>query len=500
MLNVLVISEDAALRQAVADGLEAASPATNRGKVRWLSALPGPTEPPVDLLLVHHPTPGIRQMLDSLRPRPALTALAVDPAELGEFGGPGQPALGQADLLLWPCAPSLMHARCRQWASRLRDLRRVEQLEVRLARSVRNNSTLRRQSAKFAHQFELHRRNADELRRMLGRMDDLTRLSHQINSLQLEQIIDLCVGRVPELLGARLASLYLYDEANKLLRLQRHNHDYPIDETIRLADCPTSAMAFAIGRRQLLLINEPDWVELARQSVGRPNAEHYATAHCMIAPLLSGGRVVGVLNLADKADGLPFDPVVDLIPVRQLSELIGASIRNIELYQTVQQQAKCDGMTGLANHSTFIRELGREINRSRRYRAPLSLIMVDVDALKRINDLMGHQAGDRALQVVANQIGQSIRDSDLAARYGGDEFAILLPATPLESARAVAERIVQQIGSMPVVHNHLSSFVTVSVGTGQYDGNVPAEQFIDQVDRAMYQAKQAGKNRVAVCS
>ncbi|MDD4888633.1 MAG: sensor domain-containing diguanylate cyclase, partial [Phycisphaerae bacterium] len=327
----------------------------------------------------------------------------------------------------------------------------------------------------------------------------IVRLSQQISSLHLDQVVQLCVQRIPPLLGVKLVSLYFHDEPKHVLRLQRHNHPYPINAVVSLEDRPNSPMALAVARKQVMLINEPAWSELIDHStVTRPYAHRYSSGNCVIAPLLAGGRVVGVFNLADKEDGLPFDELTDLLPVRQLAELLGASICNIELYQSLQQQAKTDGMTGLVNHGTFVRELTREINRSGRYGSPLSLILADVDSLKRINDQLGHVTGDRALQMVARQILHSIRDSDLAARYGGDEFAILLPSTPIGSAKPVAERIVQTIAAIPLTHGDKSMYVTVSVGVGEFDGKSTAESFIEQVDHAMYQAKAEGKNRIAL--
>jgi diguanylate cyclase (GGDEF)-like protein len=261
---------------------------------------------------------------------------------------------------------------------------------------------------------------------------------------------------------------------------------------------PLGPMARAVRHGHLVVINEPDWDKRLGGDAPRIYAHRYVTGNCVICPLQSRSRVVGVLNLADKADNQPFDDLVDLIPIRQVAELLGASIHNIELYRSVQEQARLDGMTGLANHTTFMAELAREIHRSARYDTPLSLILLDLDRLKAINDTLGHLAGDEALRIVAGKIRESIRDSDLGARFGGDEFAIVLPSTSLGPAEAVAQRLVGAISSSKVTHNGVWQALTVSVGVGQYGPDATAAQFIGQVDAALYAAKAEGRNRIAL--
>ena len=528
-LTILVLCADAedsseavALRQACQDALQATP---SPGNVCWLTRPPD-KQTDIDLLISAQPAAWFARTLDGLCPRPALAVLVL-PSSPPDGSPPLDPeALSAADeLLFWPCPAGVLGARMGQWIRQARHRRHAETMDGRVGDLTRDNSTLRRQIFHHVKLMELREQHDGSLRQIVARIDGVTRLCQQINSLQLDQVVQLCIQRVPPLLGAKLASLYLLDEGKRLLRLQQHNHPYPINAVISLDERPNSPMALAVSRKQLLMVNEPGWAELVNQSVTRPYAHRYASGNCVIAPLCSGGRVVGVLNLADKHDNLPFDELTDLLPIRQLSELLGASIRNIELYQTVQQQAKTDGMTGLANHSTFMRELGREISRASRYGSALSLILADVDSLKRMNDQLGHVVGDRAIQMVARQIVNSIRESDLAARYGGDEFAVLLPSTLLKAARAVAERIVTGLGTAPnqwpvasgqwpektgtstaedssldtrpLALGTSSAPVTVSVGVGQYDGKSTAEQFIEQVDQAMYRAKREGKNRIA---
>lgn len=497
MIRILPVTEDPDLGR----WLRAAAPDRDAGgeQLQWLDKPPESRADVLDLLLVDRrgskPAEGY---VEGLRHRPRFIVLIV-PDSAWDDQTLGEELASADDVLTWPAAESRLAVAWSHWLVRVRSVRHTEQVESRLSKLSRENNELKRNVARLGQHARVRDRDAGDLRQILARMEGITRLSHRINSLELDEIVDLCIRRIPSLLGAKLASLYFYDENRRTLKLKKHNHPYAINAIVNVDERPNSPMAMAVSRRQVMLINDPDWQQKVDAAITRPYAHRYSTGNCVIAPMISGGRVIGVLNLADKADNEIFDELSDLVPIRQMAELLAASIRNIELYQTVQEQARTDGMTGLANHSTFVHELGREITRARRYSSPLSLILIDVDSLKGINDTLGHVAGDRALKLVSRQIVNTIRESDLAARYGGDEFAIMLPSTPLAAARAVAQRLVETMASVPLVTDDNSVAVTVSIGLGEYDGeNRAPEAFIEQIDAVLYDAKKEGKNRIAV--
>ena len=203
-----------------------------------------------------------------------------------------------------------------------------------------------------------------------------------------------------------------------------------------------------------------------------------------------------MLNLADKINAPYFDEATDRAPVELLSEIIGSAMSNIELYSEMCQQARTDSMTGLVNYRTFYDELDKEIQRCRRYGGNLSLIMVDVDELKEVNDTYGHRCGDLALMHVANQIVYCTRDIDIAARYGGDEFTIILPNTSLTEAKVVAQRLAQAVADNPVDAQEQQIFVSVSIGVKQFERDKSIEEFVNECDDALFKAKSAGKNRI----
>lgn len=331
------------------------------------------------------------------------------------------------------------------------------------------------------------------------RMNAVTRLSHQINALDLDRILDLCIKEVPKIVGARLASVYLYDYERGELILKRHNHTRRINERIRLQDNPFSPMAHALSLNQVIAIGDSEEHTGTHQvELERPFRSKYGSSASMIVPLKSGERIVGMLNLTDKVGGGQFDLAEDLPPLEQLSAIIGAAIRNCQLFQEVQRQARSDGMTGFLNHNTFYEELSREIRRHKRYGDPLSLIIMDVDDFKSFNDTYGHQAGDFILRETARLIRDNIRNVDIPARYGGDEFAIILPRVDIDGALLAASRIREKLGQHPFNYQGVDFSISVSSGIGEHHPEESSAEFVRKVDRALYRAKAKGKNRVEV--
>ncbi len=165
----------------------------------------------------------------------------------------------------------------------------------------------------------------------------------------------------------------------------------------------------------------------------------------------------------------------------------------------LREQSRFDDLTGLATHGAFKERIEREFQRATRYRRPLSLLMVDVDYFKHYNDSFGHPAGDRLLRRVGRMVAGELRRVDFGARYGGDEFAVILPETPKTAAAVVAERIRCSIEKHPFLHRQSQPLgrVTVSIGVATYPEDAAAAvKLVEAADRALYQAKGDGRNRV----
>jgi diguanylate cyclase (GGDEF)-like protein len=179
-------------------------------------------------------------------------------------------------------------------------------------------------------------------------------------------------------------------------------------------------------------------------------------------------------------------------------ELKNPKVIEIAIYESTARSAVTDGLTGLFNHEYFVTALRRETERSRRHSLKVSLVMVDVDDFKAINDTYGHLEGDQILTQTATLVSQSLREIDIAARYGGEEFAIILPDTPRMGAFVVADRMRRR------VDEHFRRLekgppVTVSGGVATFPDDAPdVEQLIKRADEGLYRSKGEGKNRVSV--
>ena len=170
----------------------------------------------------------------------------------------------------------------------------------------------------------------------------------------------------------------------------------------------------------------------------------------------------------------------------------------IHLFNETQAGTLKDGLTGLYNFRFFQEALLREFGQARRLDHPLGLVFVDVDHFKRYNDSQGHAAGNAVLQKVAKVLREAVRDMDLACRYGGEEFVLLLPATDAAGALKVAERVVLGAECLRIPHPAISGSVTVSAGATSFpeDADGP-EDLVEAADQAMYRAKSLGRNRAA---
>ena len=226
---------------------------------------------------------------------------------------------------------------------------------------------------------------------------------------------------------------------------------------------------------------------------------HHETAFApslISVPVFVEGSTRAVVTLGRKRSGENF-VTEDLGLVVSLASLVAPALHNAERFESLRERVDRDSLTGLENHRRFWVALDRELERADRYARPLSVVMIDVDGFKEFNDAHGHIAGDAALAHIAALIQSSCRNSDCPVRYGGDEFAVVLPETALAGARAFAEKMRQSVEEQRFADQGL----TVSIGIAAYpaDAKLP-RPLVAAADGNLYASKQAGRNRTTPAS
>ena len=216
----------------------------------------------------------------------------------------------------------------------------------------------------------------------------------------------------------------------------------------------------------------------------------------LIVPVILGGEVIGEILLANRTGGEGFSSKDEDL-LLTLGFHAAVAIERARHHQEVKKLATIDGLTGLNNHRTFQERLEVEIERARRFKQHVSILMIDIDFFKRLNDTYGHRAGDEVLEKVSCRVTESIRNIDLAARYGGDEIVVILPETALDGALVTAERILNAVREHQIRMGDTIIPLTISIGVAAYPEDAGRrEALIERADRALYSAKEAGRNRV----
>jgi diguanylate cyclase (GGDEF)-like protein/PAS domain S-box-containing protein len=235
----------------------------------------------------------------------------------------------------------------------------------------------------------------------------------------------------------------------------------------------------------------------------RPDGSPYPETECPISQTLWDGKPRSHEDSLIRRDGSYLPVHMTVSPINEGDECVGAVIVFRDITELKEKEAaltllaRTDTLTGLVNRRYFIEQLDAEISRWRRTGQPSALLMIDLDAFKQVNDTWGHAAGDEVLKHFSEVLRRSLRRVDVPGRIGGEEFAVLLPDSDAEHARAAAERLRGNIENEPAVTGFGGITVTVSIGvTLLHECDESADQPLLRADQALYRAKGAGRNRV----
>jgi diguanylate cyclase (GGDEF)-like protein len=343
-------------------------------------------------------------------------------------------------------------------------------------------------------------RDRDDKRRAERLLVEEYALARRLSRLGgTELVAQRIVDQVSRSLRADVVSLALYQPSiNRLVVTAAHGHG-----AAALADIRVEPRSWVIGH--VYSSGRPVLVSDVRRIREAPQRRpQYRTFSFAAVPVLADGHVIGVLSATDKRDGSVFDRQ-DLLTLRTYSAsaalALMAASRDTEVHR-LAYAATVDALTGLFNRTYLDVRLLEEVERAKRGSSPLTLLMADIDGFKLINDTHGHQMGDAVLQAVASTARSAVRVFDVCARYGGDEFAILMPSSDHASAVTCAERIRQRVADYLSDGDAARRLppITISIGVAVIDeGDAPAD-LVGRADRCLYKAKARGKNCVCLSS
>lgn len=333
------------------------------------------------------------------------------------------------------------------------------------------------------------------LRRELNSLRNLLSVAQVVvSSLDLDEVLQNILCSAMAILDVPAGSVALYEEKTCQLTLHAHAG---LSEVFLTRD----RWRVKPGGLTHRILSEGDILVVAdcadHPLCANPLLRQEKIRSLVAVPLKVQQKSVGILYLDDFAPRAFAAEQIHLLSV--LGSFASMSIDNARLHREMCHLARTDGLTGLYNHRIFSQLLKEELSRAQRYHLPLSLVMFDVDDFKRFNDTYGHPDGDRVLMAVAEILRDTLRQCDIAFRYGGEEFIALLPETGRDAAVQVAERIRQGIESESRRHlpQSICHGVTVSVGVAAYPADGESDDtLLKIVDGLVYRAKKYGKNKV----
>lgn len=339
--------------------------------------------------------------------------------------------------------------------------------------------------------------NITELEAQVRALNDLIGVAQaSVSTIDLDTLLSAILESAMSFAGMPAGSVALYDNRTGLLTLRAHaglSAEFVARESWVVT--PGGLTDQLLRHNEIFFIEDTELTDF----LNNPLALHEGIRSLICIPLVTKGKIQGVLYLDDFAPRTFDQSRMSLISL--MSSFAAMSIENATLHDETRQMAVTDALTGLYNRRYFEKLLPQELERAQRGGLPVSILLIDADNFKKVNDTFGHPMGDRVLATIGQTIKKSLRTVDFAFRYGGEEFMVILPEADLVSARKAAERIRVRViaNSRKVLRSEAAEPVTVSIGISSYPRDASdVNDLVAIADCLLYQAKGAGKNRILV--
>ena len=326
------------------------------------------------------------------------------------------------------------------------------------------------------------------LEKRVHQLETLQSMGHSLTeSLKTHEVLNRVLAAAVNLMTADGGRLFLLDDRGAQLRLQAARG--PGGTSILAVPEPADALAAHVVRtNQPALYRPPENGSLPAGAPAYP---------ALYVPLRSREQMLGALAVDNRQSRRPFADT-DVGPLSTLADYATIAITNSRLFTEVELASITDSLSGLSNRRHVMILAEHEFQRSRRYTRSLSAVMLDIDHFKAVNDTHGHATGDQVITEVAQRLRLGIRNIDMAGRYGGEEFVLVLPETDLPGAGLLSNRLRLAVAGAPVVTAGGALAITISAGVATLQPDVTdMATLIANADAALYAAKQAGRNRVA---
>ncbi len=342
-------------------------------------------------------------------------------------------------------------------------------------------------------------------RRLLNKLEEQVHRAHFLGELirlfssahETEDIVEKVAKKSTEVLG-ETAFVVLANDQNQLSLDAAHaKNSESLAKILMTAlnlspqGLPFGTLSDVITGKKPKLIDNLQHMEMPGEI--RKLVDKYGFSSLIAAPIQTNDYVLGAfITVATSPRTLDEE---DMNLAVEIADFAAIALENASLFSELQRSAITDSLTGLYNTRFFNEVLNREAARADRYAAPLSLLMIDVDSFKVVNDTYGHVVGNKVLTQIGKAIQKSVRNTDFVFRCGGDEFGVVLPGTTIEGAMHAAEKVLQKVDQSAILTNlGYSGPVTVSIGVAEFRRGSHYETMVAEADQALYQSKRSSKN------